>query len=236
VGQFHKIIANLRTALESTTPSSASPAETVEERSGDELVPVAPAARRAELSSRFARELEAVNGHFLGVFLPAEAADRIVALAREIKARTAALGEGVLSDTGPIGDALERAGLTVIRARRVDEGTRAEMCDRIAQSDLGVAEAHYAVAASGTLAVVASEDRPSVLTLLPPANVIIVHVDRILPDLAAVLGALGAETLGTQRVALITGPSRTADIEKRIVLGVHGPKELYALLIWPRDD
>jgi L-lactate dehydrogenase complex protein LldG len=34
-------------------------------------------------------------------------------------------------------------------------------------------------------------------------------------------------------VSLITGPSRTADIEKMIVLGVHGPKQLYAAVIWP---
>jgi len=34
------------------------------------------------------------------------------------------------------------------------------------------------------------------------------------------------------RIALITGPSRTADIEKMIVVGVHGPKQLYAMIVW----
>jgi len=72
--------------------------------------------------------------------------------------------------------------------------------------------------------------------LLPPSSVITVRVDRIVTDLAAALEALGPETLATHRMTLITGPSRTADIEKRIVLGVHGPKSLDVIVVWPRDD
>ena len=103
-------------------------------------------------------------------------------------------------------------------------------------SDLGIAEAHCAIAATGTLAVIATEHRPAALTLLPPASLIIVDIDRILPDLAAALAMIGPDLIGSHRVSLITGPSRTADIEKRIVLGVHGPKALYVLVTWPRND
>ena len=42
--------------------------------------------------------------------------------------------------------------------------------------------------------------------------------------------------LGANRLTLITGPSRTADIEKRIVMGVHGPKSLDVIVVWPRND
>jgi L-lactate utilization protein LutC len=101
---------------------------------------------------------------------------------------------------------------------------------------MAVAEAHYAIAATGTLVVVATPARPSSLTLLPPANLIMVDAARVLPNMAAVVSALGPDTIRQHRVAFITGPSRTADIEKMIVLGVHGPKHLYAAVVWHNQD
>ena len=47
---------------------------------------------------------------------------------------------------------------------------------------------------------------------------------------------MGPAGVASNRLTLITGPSRTADIEKRIVLGVHGPKSLHVIVVWPRDD
>ncbi len=52
-----------------------------------------------------------------------------------------------------------------------------------------------------------------------------------MPDLAALIDRLGPAAVTANRLTLITGPSRTADIEKMIVLGVHGPRELTAVLI-----
>ena len=84
--------------------------------------------------------------------------------------------------------------------------------------------------------MVATPARPSSLTLLPPANLILVDAARVLPDMASVISALGTDTITRHRVAFITGPSRTADIEKMIVLGVHGPKRLYAAVLWHDRD
>jgi L-lactate dehydrogenase complex protein LldG len=194
-------------------------------------VPFATGACRAELASRFARELESLSGHFLGVLSPKEARDRIVAVARELQVRNAAIGEGVTMDFEPLARALDAATIPVIRPRDIAGSERAEMRARLANCDLAIVEADYAIAATGTMAVVATPGRPSSLTLLPPANVILVSEDRILPDLAAVIDALGPPLLGSHRVALISGPSRTADIEKKLVLGVHGPRQLYTAAV-----
>jgi L-lactate dehydrogenase complex protein LldG len=51
-----------------------------------------------------------------------------------------------------------------------------------------------------------------------------------------VLAEMGPAGVAANRLTLITGPSRTADIEKRIVLGVHGPKSLHVIVVWPHDD
>ena len=123
-----------------------------------------------------------------------------------------------------------------MRAQAVDDATRAAARGQIARAGLGIAEAHYAIASTGTLAVVAAETRPASLTLLPPASLVLVHSSRLVSDLAAAFAAIGAELVATRRISLITGPSRTADIEKRIVVGVHGPRTFAAAVIWPDNE
>ena len=105
---FHKIIANVRSAVERGSRSSAERTEPAAD-----VVPIAEGARRAELISQFARELEALGGHFLGVLTPDDAKARIVALARELGVRTAAVGDGVVLDADPIARALEQDGVTL---------------------------------------------------------------------------------------------------------------------------
>ena len=230
------MIATVKTALERAP--RAVPAHA---GAPSPVVPVAHNARRTELLAQFARELEVVGGAFLGTFAPDEIRTRAVALAREIGARTAAIGAGVTLDADPIARTLEQAGVAVIRpprARRAggpDDAARAAYREHLANCDLGIVEADAGIAATGTFAVVGAPARPNSLTLLPPSNLIIIHADRVRPDLAAAIADLGAETFTAKRVALITGPSRTADIEKMIVLGVHGPKKLYAIAIWPNE-
>src|SRR5215469_4319230 len=229
MAELHKIIANVKEALGVATPGNAHDAAAT-------AVPVSPSAYRAELTSTFARELEEVGGKFVGILTPAEVSSRIVSLAREIGAKSVAIGRGLASDMDAIGEALERADIRIVRTVAVADVERAAMRSRVADADLGIAEADFAIASTGTLAVVSAAERPSSLTLLPPASLAIVQIDRVMPNLAEALAALGADGVAANRLTLITGPSRTADIEKRIVLGVHGPKSLHVIVVWPQDD
>jgi L-lactate dehydrogenase complex protein LldG len=71
------------------------------------------------------------------------------------------------------------------------------------------------------------------LTIYPPIHVVVAFASQIVPDLPegiAYLRQLHPEGLPSM-VSLVTGPSRTADIEKTLVLGAHGPKELHVILI-----
>jgi L-lactate utilization protein LutC len=231
VAEFHKLLARLQGALEKSPPADA------HENHAPTPIPVASNAQRTELVSIFARELEAVSGNFLGALSATEAAARIASIARANGATRAAIGEGVVTKMSLFTSALEGAGCSVMKPRGLDKNAkRAVMIEQFADCEIGVAEAHCAIASTGTFVVVTAEARPSSLTLLPPISVIIVNIDRVVADLAAALVAMGTETMRKNRVSLITGPSRTADIEKRIVMGVHGPKKLYGAIIWPENE
>ncbi len=233
MAEFHKVIANLRDALE----RPAAEAHNGAAAASAAAVPTTKAARRVELASQFAPELQAVGGHFLGSPTPKETIARVLGVAAALNAQQVAFGAGILTDPAPIIDALELAGITVIRTAAIgDDAARAELRGKLAQCDFAVVEADYAIGATGTLAMIATPERPGSLTLLPPVNVILVSAERILPDLAAALEAIGPAAITSHRLALITGPSRTADIEKRIVLGVHGPREIHVAAVWHGDD
>jgi L-lactate dehydrogenase complex protein LldG len=232
VSEFAKLIASVRDALE----HRGAP---IHDGAGESApaIPPAETTRRVELISRFGRELEVLGGRFLGTFGPSETPARIAEVAASLKARTAAVGVDAAIDPAPIAAALERRGIRVIRtAAAGNDDARAATRKELTQADLGVVDASCAIAATGTLAIVATAARPSSLTLLPPVNIITVNADRMVANLASALTMLGTETIASHRVALVTGPSRTADIEKRIVLGVHGPRELYVAVVWNADD
>jgi L-lactate dehydrogenase complex protein LldG len=100
-------------------------------------------------------------------------------------------------------------------------------------ADLGLTGVEYAVAASGTIVVAASPIHPRSASLLPLIHVAVVRRDQLLPDLAALADRIRQdypERLSSG-LALITGPSRTADIEQTLSIGVHGPGELHVLLL-----
>ena len=227
---IHKILASVKDALETTSTNGVHP------HPAPAPMPYTPSAERAELVSSFARELEAVGGRFLGTIAPKRLAARISSYANEIAARTIAYGDGVAADMKPIASALERSGCALVKAARTKDGERAAARSQLFGADLGIAEADFAISSTGTLVMTSAPTRPNSLTLVPPASLIIVQVDRIVPNLAALFAVMAPEAIAANRTTLVTGPSRTADIEKRIVLGIHGPKSLAVIIAWPQDD
>ncbi len=99
-----------------------------------------------------------------------------------------------------------------------EESTAASIWD----AQLGVCVAELAVAEMGSVLVCSGNGRERLSSLIPPINLILVPRDRIVGTLAEAI-----ENLPDRNCALITGPSRTADIEGVLVKGVHGPKEVW---------
>jgi L-lactate dehydrogenase complex protein LldG len=95
----------------------------------------------------------------------------------------------------------------------------------LAECDLGITGADAVLPETGTLVLRASPEHPQSISLLPRVHLAILHPSALRADLHQVLD----EVKGDQRVHFITGPSRTADIEKTLTIGVHGPK---VLCVW----
>ncbi len=91
-----------------------------------------------------------------------------------------------------------------------------------------VSHAAYGLADTGSV-VLLSSDEPRARSLLPFVHVTVLREDRILPGLAELFEALGPELPSS--VAIVTGPSRSADIEQKLAVGVHGPGEVHLVLV-----
>ena len=98
----------------------------------------------------------------------------------------------------------------------------------MALCDLGITEADYLLPETGTLVLTSSADKPRAVSLLPRIHLAIVRPDMLRADMHQVF----AEAKDQHYLVFITGPSRTADIELTVTLGVHGPKNLY---VWMLD-
>lgn len=99
----------------------------------------------------------------------------------------------------------------------------------LAQCDLGITEVDFALPETGTLGLLSSSEKPRAVSLLPRVHLALVHPDALRPDLHEVF----AEAKQKDYLILITGPSRTSDIELTVTLGVHGPKFLYVWVCNP---
>ena len=97
----------------------------------------------------------------------------------------------------------------------------------LAVCDLGITEADYLLPETGTLVLRSSAEKPRAVSLLPRVHLAIVRPEMLRADMHQVF----AEAKDHHYLVFITGPSRTADIELTVTLGVHGPKSLYVWMM-----
>jgi L-lactate dehydrogenase complex protein LldG len=144
-----------------------------------------------------------------------------------------------------VADYLRRHNLP--QAVRMGEDPRLGAIDWSSQPQLGVtrgpsdgtdlvcvSHADAAVAETGTLVLTSGPDNPTTLNFLPDVHVVVVAAADVAGDLEAVWTRLrerfGAGVL-PRTVNLVTGPSRSADIEQTLLLGAHGPRSLHVVLV-----
>ena len=97
-------------------------------------------------------------------------------------------------------------------------------------ADAGLTSCQLAIGETGTLLLDSSAERHRLVSLLPRLHIALCRADQIVATLGEALARIGEEG-PPPTVTLVTGPSRTADIELELVVGVHGPEELHVLLV-----
>ena len=178
--------------------------------------PVAP----AERYERFRATLTKVGGRVERVASLEAARERVV---EEVRAR--GVRRIALSDA---------PALAALRARLAGLGLAGPESPRAAllTAELGVTLAQWGIAETGTLVLESARERHRLISLLPPVHVALLPARALLGTLGEALTAVRTSTgaPASRTITFITGPSRTADIELTLVVGVHGPRELLVLV------
>lgn len=105
--------------------------------------------------------------------------------------------------------------------------------DAVAEVDLGVTGAAWGIALTGSLVVDSTRAGGRTASLVPPTHLAFLRRDRLLDDPGDLLRHLGTRLPDglPSNLVFITGPSKSADIELQLTIGVHGPRELIVALL-----
>jgi L-lactate dehydrogenase complex protein LldG len=132
--------------------------------------------------------------------------------------------------------ALQSRGISVTAVARNESRSREALREEIIAAGLGITGADYAVAETGSVVVLPRRGLSRLVSLVPPVHLALVRPQDVVATLDDVFllrrldyyrngGDMGSY------LNFITGPSRTADIEQTLVVGVHGPKEVHLVLL-----
>lgn len=100
-----------------------------------------------------------------------------------------------------------------------------------ATADVGITSADYALADTGSLVIFTESNESRLLSLLPPCHIAVIEESKLVASLDDVFRLRPLPGERSSAMVVITGPSRTADIEMRLVRGVHGPGEIHVIII-----
>lgn len=176
-----------------------------------------------ELISQFAEKLRALSGEFFVAQNEKEAASLLLEI----------------FDTIDDGDCLAQPHESIARVLALNEklADRFEMLpgeldgDLFAEYAAGLSTVDFLIARTGSIVLRNIGAGGRRLSVLPPVHIALAWQNQIVPSLDAALQAELITDSEWSYATIISGPSRTADIQKNLVLGAHGPKQLIVVLI-----
>lgn len=183
---------------------------------------------------RLAEELGKVGAQSVRVQTREAAASAIRSIVERFAVRHAVCNMGRILDELGICAILRESDIEVTTADELAGLAEVQRRDRLFAADLGVASPDWAIAETGTLVYASGPAQTRSATLLPPVHLAILDSSCVLPDLMDLPRRFTDRSVDgvlPRNVALVTGPSKTGDIELKLTTGVHGPGEVH-VLIW----
>lgn len=136
----------------------------------------------------------------------------------------------------PLDSALQALGIKVTTIARDDDHSREALREEIVAAGVGITGADFAVAETGSVVLLPRRGLSRLVSLVPPVHIALVRSQELVESLDDIFLLRRLEyhrnggDMGSY-LNFISGPSRTADIEQTLVVGVHGPKEVHLVLL-----
>jgi len=183
--------------------------------------------------AQFQRMLEAAHAEVVcasAAAWPAELARRLAAagVKRLLLDTSSAEGAALVDALRAAATDLEAHGYTA-----PIEAWKSELFDRI---DAGFTVARSGLAATGTLVVVPDANAPRTVSLVPPLHVALIHARTLHADLHAAVAAERWRDGMPTNLVMISGPSKTSDIQQTTAYGAHGPRALWVIVVTDDED
>jgi len=179
---------------------------------------------RQSAADLFRLNLEAVNGHCVIAQGETDIARVLTQIITDLQ-KTNLRAQRIAISDNPI---VER--LMYLTDLEIEALTIAPNASDIFSYDVGISTAQAAIAETGTLVLDSADERHRLVSLVPPVHIAVVDASRICETLGETLALLRNGKDLSRAVTFVTGPSRTADIELTLTVGVHGPQELYVIV------
>ena len=198
-------------------------------------MPVIPADQLAE---RFEEELKALGCQPHRAATRPALEDLLRSILEETQAQAVALSRNPLLGQLRIADLLAQMGKKVDSwpASGAGDASGGGFREACFAADVGITGADFVLAETGSLVLTSLTEGSQLASLAPPVHVALYRRSQLRASLDEVLQHLPVSRDPSQSspgrsVVFVTGPSRTADIEQILVRGVHGPREVHAILV-----
>ncbi len=190
---------------------------------------------RQEAVERFLSEVEQLGGAAARCHRPEQAVQQVLRWLKDHQVQSVLCWEhGVLKRLG-LEQALAAKGLEVWSPARLQALEPPQRKEVLFSAGAGITGVELAVAESGTVVLPASQQQFRTASLLPPVAVAVVQARQVVADLFDLFDHWSEPEKLPAHAALVTGPSKTGDIQLQLTTGVHGPGHWYVLL-WEEEE